>query len=105
MKSVPVSMVRVYLTEREGLLTQLLNYLHDQAHVRGVTVFRGVTGFGHSGKMHSSTLMDLSLDLPVVVEFFDDPDRVDTTVRALDGIVEPGHIVCWPAYLRVEGVE
>ncbi|MGH8652926.1 MAG: DUF190 domain-containing protein [Gammaproteobacteria bacterium] len=105
MKTIPVSMVRVYLTEEEGLLKRVLNYLHDQACVGGVTVFRGVTGFGHSGKMHSSTLMDLSLDLPVVVEFFDDPERIDTIVRALDGIVEPGHIVCWPARVRVKDAQ
>ena len=92
-----VTMVRVYLTEAEGRLTTLMKKLHDEEKVRGVTVFRGISGFGKSGKMHSSTLLDLSLDLPVVIEFFDTPQKVEQILKHMNGIVEPGHIVCWPA--------
>lgn len=92
-----VTMVRVYLTEAEGHLAALMKKLHDEEKVRGVTVFRGISGFGKSGKMHSSTLLDLSLDLPVVVEFFDTPQKVEAILKHLKGSVEPGHIVCWPA--------
>lgn len=92
-----VTMVRVYLTEAEGHLAALMKKLHDEEKVRGVTVFRGISGFGKSGKMHSSTLLDLSLDLPVVVEFFDTPEKIDTILQHLKGMLGPGHIVCWPA--------
>ena len=92
-----VTMVRVYLTEAKGHLARLMKKLHDEEKVRGVTVFRGISGFGKSGKMHSSTLLDLSLDLPVVIEFFDTPDKVEAILKHLNGIIEPGHIVCWPA--------
>ena len=49
MNSKGVTVVRVYLHESESLPQRLLDYLHDEAGVRGVTVFRGVTGFGASG--------------------------------------------------------
>lgn len=92
-----VTMVRVYLTEAEAKLPGLMAYLHDESKVRGVTVFRGITGFGRSGAMHSATLIDMSMDLPIVVEFFDEPDKVDHMLTKLCDFVEPGHIVAWPA--------
>ena len=48
-----VTMVRVYLTEEEAHLKTLLKRLHDWGLVRGVTVFRGIAGFGDSGIIHS----------------------------------------------------
>ena len=59
MKQSDVTVVRIYLTEAEKLLKPLLAKLQDEEKVRGVTVFRGISGFGHSGKIHSSTLLDL----------------------------------------------
>lgn len=97
MKGSEVTMVRIYLHEAKGRVAELLRYLHDECKVRGVTVFRGVTGFGETGKYHSSTLMDMSLDLPVVVEFYDDTSKVAATLEHLDTLVKPGHIVHWPA--------
>jgi len=93
-------MVRVYLTESQRLLPTLLAKLHDQEKVRGVTVFRGISGFGKSGVVHSSTLLDLSLDLPVVVEFFDTPDRVAGILQHLHDLLPPGHVVSWPAQVN-----
>jgi PII-like signaling protein len=92
-----VKMVRVYLTEAEAKLPELMAYLHDESKVRGVTVFRGITGFGRSGAMHSATLIDMSMDLPIVVEFFDEPDKIDKMLAKLNQLVDPGHIVAWSA--------
>jgi PII-like signaling protein len=90
-------MVRIYLTEGEHRMQELLQLLHDEEQVKGVTAFRGIAGFGKSGKMHSSTLLDLSLDLPLVLEFFDEPEKAQRVLEHLNGIIEPGHIVSWPA--------
>ena len=43
-----VIMVRIYLHEAESHMNELLKYLHDENKVHGVTVFRGITGFGVS---------------------------------------------------------
>lgn len=91
-----MTMVRVYILEAEKLLQPILSYLHDHIKVRGVTVFRGITGFGRSGQMHSSQLLDLSLNLPIAIEFFDAPERVDEIIAHLNTLVEPGHIASWP---------
>lgn len=100
-ETLDVTFVRIYLTEGEGLKGKLLAHLHDIEKVRGVTVFRGITGFGKSGHLHSSSLMDMSLDLPLVVEFFDEPDKVNNILAHLRGMIEPGHMVSWSAQVHV----
>jgi PII-like signaling protein len=97
MNSSEVTMVRIYLTEGDHQLRRLLDFLHKQERVWGVTAFRGIAGFGKSGKAHESCLLDVSLDLPLVIEFFDHPDKAARILEDLDRIVEPGHVVSWPA--------
>ena len=101
MNTLDVVFVRIYLTEGEGRMERLLERLHNEEKVHGVTVFRGISGFGKSGKMHSSSLLDMSLDLPLVVEFFDVPEKVNTILEHIRSDVEPGHIVSWPGTLVV----
>lgn len=102
MKTIDVTMVRVYLTEERAHLSKLLARLNDEHRVRGVTVFRGIAGFGQSGEIHSSSLLDVSLDLPVVIEFFDEADKAAVVMEELYAIVGAGHIVSWPARLTIE---
>ena len=99
---VEVTMVRVYLTEAEAHLSKLLEHLNDEHKVRGLTVFRGIAGFGQSGTIHSSSLLDMSLDLPVVIEFFDEPARATAMIESLYPKVGTGHIVSWPVSLSVD---
>jgi PII-like signaling protein len=101
MNKLDVTCVRVYLTEEEGSLEEILRCLHDEEKVQGVTVFRGISGFGKSGKVHSSSLLDMSLNLPLVIEFFDVPEKVDNILEHIRHKTEPGHIICWPATLVV----
>lgn len=101
MNRTDVIFVRIYLTEGEGRLADLLARLHDIEQVKGVTVFRGISGFGDSGEIHTSTLLDISLDLPLVVEFFDSAEKINAILSHLHSDFEPGHIVSWPATLVV----
>ncbi len=97
MNTQQVTFVRIYLTEKDRRLDELVQRLHDQEQVRGVTVFRGIEGFGESGTVHGATLVDLAMDLPVVIEFFDDATKVEVILEHLMGVLEPGHIVKWSA--------
>ena len=100
MKHSDVTVVRIYLTEGERLMKTILARLHDEEKVRGVTVFRGISGFGRSGVVHSAALLDLSLDLPVVIEFFDAPDKVRRIQSHLKELLPPGHVISWPAQVN-----
>ena len=96
MKERDVVMIRIYLSEHEGRLPKVLSLLHDDLKVSGLTVFRAMSGFGSSGKWHSAGLVDLSLDLPIVVEFFDEPQLARAALERLSEICKPGHVVEWP---------
>lgn len=97
-----VMVVRIYLKEsdhgrKRSLMEEILNILHDQNRVHGVTVFRGIAGFGSKGEVHSADLLRLMVDLPLVIEFYDKPDVAEAVIALLSGLVPAGHIVQWRA--------
>ncbi|NNM59733.1 MAG: hypothetical protein HKM04_07945 [Legionellales bacterium] len=96
MKSIDVVMVRVYITEASHLLDKVVNYLTKEVKIRGFSVFRAISGAGDSGK-HSSFLLDLSLDLPLTIEFFDSKEKVEMALDYLSTIIKHEHIVFWDA--------
>ena len=97
MSSTEVTFVRIYCTETEHLLGLLLDRLHDEEKVAGVTAFRGIAGFGGSGRIHDAGLLDMSADLPIVIEFFDRPEKIEAVLDNLSDMVKPGHVVSWRA--------
>jgi len=97
MKSSEVTVVRIYLTEGETQLNSLVKRLRDWEKLRGVTVFRGIAGFGHSGAIHGMQLADLSLNMPIVIEFFDSTEKINEILEHLESTVPPGHLVKWKA--------
>ena len=92
-----VTVARVYVTEGKHIHEKIFQRLHDEHKVKGVTVYRGITGFGKSGETHSSTLLDLSFDMPVVVEFFDSEDNVKAALDSISDLVSPGHVLTFAA--------
>ncbi|CRI67777.1 conserved hypothetical protein [Thiocapsa sp. KS1] len=105
MSRIQALMVRVYLSESDHALKAMLACLHDELGVRGVTVMRGIEGYGASGKRHAASLIDLSLDLPLVVEFFDRPEKATAAIVRIEHFVRPGHIVSWPITVESEESE
>ena len=96
-----VTVVRIYLSGGPAQLDNLLKRLHDWEKVRGVTVFRGIAGYGDTDQEnHASKFADLSLELPVVVEFFDLPEKVEAIVDHLGPNIKPGHMLSWTARIN-----
>jgi hypothetical protein len=63
------------------------------AGLAGATVLRGVEGFGASSVIHTSRLLTMSEDLPMVVVIIDTPDRVDGFLPVLDELIDEGLVV------------
>lgn len=97
MNMVDITMVRVYLAEGRSDLNKVEQWLQDEANVRGYTAFRGIAGVGSDGKKHTASLLDLSSELPIVIEFFDTPDRIEVILENLQKLVKADHIVSWSA--------
>ena len=56
----------------------------------GATVLRGIEGFGADSHLHTSRILRLSEDLPVVIEIVDTPEQIDRVVPILDEMVGEG---------------
>jgi len=72
----PVYVEIVELARREGLA--------------GVVVFRGIEGFGPHRHLHTTRLVDVSDDLPIIVEIVDRIDAIQRFLPLLDTIVPHG---------------
>lgn len=97
-----VTVARIYLREGEHQLASLIKRLHDEERVSGVTVLRAIEGFGPDGKIHLASLVDLSLDLPLIVEFYDLPEKVEAILLHLEQNMGLSHIITWQAQGRLQ---
>ncbi|MEN9680208.1 MAG: hypothetical protein RLZZ627_101 [Pseudomonadota bacterium] len=100
MSTIPITVARIYSQEKEHQLQKLLKILHDEDRVMGATIMRGLQGFNLDGVMHDTSLVALSLDLPLVLEFFDTPERVDAILDRLGERMELHGVICLNATLR-----
>ena len=67
----------------------------------GVTVLRGIMGFGASSRIHTSMLERLSLDLPIVVEIVDSRGRLEDFLVHIDAAISGGMATLEKAQVRI----
>ncbi|HSW93456.1 MAG TPA: DUF190 domain-containing protein [Gammaproteobacteria bacterium] len=103
MKTRDVTVVRIYMMESEHLLNEVVSYLKNVIKIRGISVFRAISGFGETGKNHTASLIDLSLDLPLVIEFFDEDNKIKPALDYLGKNIKHEHIVFWNARTNDSG--
>jgi hypothetical protein len=60
------------------------------AHLAGATVLRGPMGFGRHSRVHTAKLLELSTDLPVVIEIVDAEEKVEAFLPTVDELVSEG---------------
>ncbi|MBI1984171.1 MAG: DUF190 domain-containing protein [Acidobacteria bacterium] len=58
----------------------------------GVTVLRGVGGYGSTSRYHTDKILRLSQDLPIVIEVVEYPERIESILPKLDAMVGGGLI-------------
>ncbi len=74
-----------------SLYMALLEFLKREG-ASGATVMRGVAGFGARSRIHTSTILTLSTDLPIIVEWVDTPERVAKLLPQVRRMVDDGLI-------------
>ena len=92
-----VTIARIYVTEGQRVHEKIFERLHDEHKVKGVTMFRGIAGFGESGETHSSSLLELSFDMPIVVEFFDKNEQVRAALESLSDLTSSCRVITFSA--------
>ena len=90
-------LVRIFLGESDKwrhtpLVRALLERLRAEGFA-GATVVRGVAGFGANSIIHTASVIELSADLPVVIEVVDDQAHVDRLIPILDDMITGGALV------------
>ena len=61
-----------------------------ELHLAGATVLRGPMGFGAHSRMHTTKILRLSQDLPVVIEIVDAEEKIEALLPHIDEMVEEG---------------
>jgi PII-like signaling protein len=61
-----------------------------ELHIAGATVLRGGLGYGHSSRLHTSKILRLSDDLPLVIEIVDSEDKIAAFLKVLDDMMPSG---------------
>ncbi len=89
-------LVRIYIGEsdrwhHQPLHRALLERLRKEGFA-GATVTHGIAGFGAHSIVHTAGLLDLSTDLPVVIEVVDDAAHADRLVEILDEMMDGGMV-------------
>ena len=89
-------LVRVYIGDADQWHGQsLANAIVERARkegLAGATVTRGIEGFGANSRIHTTSILRLSEDLPVKVELVDVPERIERFLPILDEMVTEGLI-------------
>ena len=61
-----------------------------EAGLAGATMMRGAMGFGHSSHLHTTKILRLSQDLPILIEMVDSREKIDAFTPVLDTMMGSG---------------
>jgi PII-like signaling protein len=87
-------MLRVFIGESDlwqgEPLSRAIIHKAKELGLAGATVLHGCMGFGANSRVHSAKLLDISTDLPVVIEIVDSADKIQSLLPFLDEVVQEG---------------
>jgi PII-like signaling protein len=90
------TLMRIHIGESDKWhgkpLYEALIEMFRREQFSGVTVLRGVGGFGSTSIYHTDKILRLSQDLPIVIEVVEYPERIEKILPRLDEMVEGGLI-------------
>ena len=67
----------------------------------GATVLRGLMGFGANSRIHTSKILRLSLDMPIVVEIVDTPEKIGMFLDHIETVVTEGLVTLEKAVIHI----
>jgi PII-like signaling protein len=88
------TLLRVFLGESDRWehkpLYEAIVLKAREMHLAGATVLRGPAGFGKSSRLHTSKILRLSYDLPLVIEIVDAEEKINGFLPALNQMMKGG---------------
>jgi PII-like signaling protein len=67
-----------------------------ELHLAGATVVRGPMGFGANSRLHTTKILRLSEDLPMIIEIVDAKEKIDELMPHIDEMVKEGLVTLEP---------
>ncbi len=87
-------LLRIFLGEHDrwkgGPLYEAIVMKARELHLAGATVLRGPMGFGAKSRLHTTKVLRLSEDLPIVIEIVDSKEKIDLLMPHIDEMVQDG---------------
>jgi uncharacterized protein len=77
---------------RTPLATEIVQRAHA-AGLAGATVLRGIEGYGASNHLHTTRILSLSNDLPMVIVIVDTAERIEGFLAELDELITEGLVI------------
>lgn len=84
------------LRHRRKYLYQAIVEHAQREGMAGATVLRGMEGYGLHRHLHTARLVDVSDDLPVIVEIVDSTERIQQFLPTLDSLIPHGTVTLSP---------
>jgi PII-like signaling protein len=88
------SLLRIFIGESDRhagmLLYEWIVRTAREHGLAGATVLRGVEGFGARSRVRTAKILDLSTDLPIIVEIVDTAEKIEALLPAIDGAIGDG---------------
>jgi PII-like signaling protein len=88
------TLLRVFIGERDRhghlALHEAIVKLARQRGLAGATVMRGLLGYGRSSVLHTAKILELSEDLPLVIEIVDTVEKIEAFLPELDEMMTSG---------------
>jgi len=88
--------VRIYIGETDHWNGKSLYHAivikAKELDLAGATVFRGLMGYGANSRIHTAKIVDLSSDLPILIEIIDSEEYIAKLLPFLDEMVQEGMV-------------
>ena len=98
--------MRIHIGERDKfdgkpLYRAIVDLLRSRRYA-GATVSRGIMGFGSGAHVHSDRFLELSMDLPLVIECVESAAKIDAIMPELEAMLEGGLITVDPTRVLLQ---
>lgn len=89
-------LLRIFIGESDMFqgkpLHKYLLEMFKKEGLAGATVIRAISGYGKTSRLHTTSVLRLSTDLPIVIEVSDKKEKIDALKPKLEGVINGGLI-------------
>jgi uncharacterized protein len=93
-QKIEATLLRIFIGDRDKHghlpLYEAIVLKARELHLAGATVLRSPMGFGKSSRMHTAKILQLSTDMPLIIEIVDLPEKIEAFLPVLDEMMEGG---------------